>query len=523
MRRLFAGVALCFASSLALSHYYFTRPIPDPTTQTSTTTSQPTVGAPTVTTTWRCVTANGQLVGQAQNTQASAESICGTAVAGDGVTRYLEEVRTTVRPSTSTQTTTEVTRRVEVLGGTGLKIEAPGAPEPAPKPQPEPEPEPQPQPPTGARREADLWPNGTVTSASCNRADVADAINRATHGQRVLIPNGVCTWTSGVTVSKRVLLRAQNYTPTAKGAASRSVTLVNNSAEPLLSFATGNDYHTGLAGIAFQEGANPRGAHIQVEGSGSKVALLSDFTMQVGTRFWPQEPAIQWRALGGVTWNAYVSGTVSSEGAGWVIRSPRAWATASTMGALDTTGSVNVYSEDSTILNASQWPDIEDNGRFVSRYNVLNGTWGVTHGFTSQFGGRHVEYYNNTFSNTTRERNVAQRYFWIRAGTGVFTENVVNNSAFPGEYGSVVQLDIGDNTNPTSYPQQRQPGWGHNGTAHVSDPIYIWNQSGARAYEWHVQSAWESMVRSGRDIFVNAGPKPGYSKYQYPHPLRYAP
>jgi hypothetical protein len=54
----------------------------------------------------------------------------------------------------------------------------------------------------------------------------------------------------------------------------------------------------------------------------------------------------------------------------------------------------------------------------------------------------------------------------------------------------------------------------------VIDPIYIWNQSGSRAYTWRVSNGWQSNVQQGREIFVNSGAKPGYSKYIYPHPFR---
>jgi hypothetical protein len=190
------------------------------------------------------------------------------------------------------------------------------------------------------------------------------------------------------------------------------------------------------------------------------------------------------------------------------------------MGTLDSNGTVNVYIEDSTFINVSQWPDIDDNGRMVMRHCVLDGTWGLTHGFTSNSGGRHFEYYDNTFKVSHNNRNIAGRYFWIRAGTGVFTNNEVQNASNPSQWGSPVQTDIGDNTNPGSYPQARQPGYGHNGTTNISDPIRIWNQTGANAYRWGVQNAWVSTVQLNRDIFVNSGARPGYSKYAYPHPLR---
>jgi hypothetical protein len=113
---------------------------------------------------------------------------------------------------------------------------------------------------------------------------------------------------------------------------------------------------------------------------------------------------------------------------------------------------------------------------------------------------------------------MAARFFWFRAGTGIFTDNVVNSTNWG--YGDVKPVWIGDNTPPGPYPQPRQPGWGHNGSADVIDPIYVWNQSGNAAYTWEVAGGWDSNVKLNREIVVNSGPKPGYSKYAYPHPLR---
>ena len=66
-------------------------------------------------------------------------------------------------------------------------------------------------------------------------------------------------------------------------------------------------------------------------------------------RFWPAQPFINWESLGGVLWNLYVDASAISgaggSGAGMLIQSPRNWETASTMGMLDTNGTVNVYGD----------------------------------------------------------------------------------------------------------------------------------------------------------------------------------
>lgn len=368
---------------------------------------------------------------------------------------------------------------------------------------------------------------GTVTATSCATAAVQAAITAAVDGDTVMIPGGTCTWTSGITTTKQIWIRAQTYTPTPGGTMTRSVTIINNSSGPLLSVTSGDTFHVTISGIRFNEGTGNVN-HVRLNGTGSKVPRVSDCAFEIKQRFGnqPDIAAFAWLSQGGVVWNTRFEGVGGGtggqccpEGASILINSPRAWATASTMGTLDTNGLVNAYIEDSTLKDFGQSPDVDDRGRVVIRHSLLDGTSGLTHGFTSSFGGRHFEYYNNTFTVLTTNRNIAGRYFWIRAGTGIFTDNVVNTTVCPGCYGTPQEFSIGDNTTPGTYPQARQPGWGHNGTTNVSDPIYAWNETGPRAYSFGFENGWDSIVLVGRDVFVNSGAKPGYTKYPYPHPL----
>jgi hypothetical protein len=305
--------------------------------------------------------------------------------------------------------------------------------------------------------------------------------------------------------------------------------ITNNANMPLFDFTTGNSFHTGLAGIRINEGTGTNNA-LEVQGSGSKVFLLADMYFEVKQRNGSSQEicVIDWQAQGGVIWNTRiqgigtggVAGVGTLDGAMVIKGQPREWETASTMGALDTTGTVNVYVEDSSCSNVQAFPDLDDHGRAVFRHNTLDGCIGVTHGFTSSWGGRHIEWYDNVFSVTNPDRNHTGRYYWIRAATALFTDNVVNNASNPQAYGNPDLFTIGDNTSPGSYPQFGQPGWGHDGSSNVRDPIYSWNNTGPRANTFEFQNGWDSIVHVNREVFVNNGAKPGYSKYTYPHPLR---
>jgi hypothetical protein len=370
-----------------------------------------------------------------------------------------------------------------------------------------------------------------IIADSASQSDVQTAVNSASNGDTVLIPNGSATWTSGITTTKQIIIRAQNYTAVSGGSSSRNVTITNNSSAPLFSMQSGDSFHVGIGGIRFNDGTSDVN-YVRFTGTGSKIPLLFDCYFENSERLGSAEDValITWLAQGGVVWNTWIDGSAFGAAppgdAGPTIasvsiafKSPRAWTTASTMGTLDTNGTVNVYFEDCTFVNTGGG-DLDDNARIVMRYSTFDGSVWITHGFTSLWGGRHWESYNNTYTVTYDFRNHAGSYFWCRAGTGIFTDNIATNASAPVNYGNPALLKMGDNTEPEAYPQNRQPGIGHNGTTYVSDPIYIWNNTGAQSSSYYVIPEWESNIQLDRDFFIDDGAKPGYAKYTYPHPLR---
>lgn len=391
-----------------------------------------------------------------------------------------------------------------------------------------------------ARTEELLWPNGTVTAASANLADVQTAYNAATNGQRILIPNGNVTWSGPLNMGagKRVLIRAQNYTPTNLGTMTRSVTITNNSSSGLFSFTSDNDYHVGIAGIRFNEGTQTT-PFVRFSGTGSKVPLMNDCAYSTQTRNGSAESiaVVVWLSLGGICWNTRFDGSAFPSGPSDVgngvgginvhLKSPRLWTTPSTLGSLDTNGDVNVYFENCTFYMTNT-NDIDDHARVVVRNCIIDGSWWETHGFTSAFGGRQFEFYGNTFRTSLQPRNLAGKYFWSRAGHGVFFNNFVDEAP-TGDYSQPFLFTCNIEA-PTpnmswggSWPKPRQTGCGHNGSAYVSDPIYFWNNTGPRASFVGTTSDTPG-ANSGRDIFTSAGAKPGYSPYAAdPHPFRYTP
>lgn len=370
-----------------------------------------------------------------------------------------------------------------------------------------------------------------ILAASGSLADVQDAVDLAVDGDTVLIPDDTETWTGGISTTKQIIIRAQNYTPTpagteGAGATTRNVTITHNSSADLFTFTSGNSFHCGIGGIRINQGSGT-GSILRLTGSGTKPPLIFDMWIQTELRFGGGNAIVDCTGLqGGVMWNTIMDGsannsTLVGEGSFVIKDVPRAWTTASTMGTNDTGGLINFYVEDSTFIQLGNCPDIDNGGRFVARHFIYNGTWGETHGFTSTNPGRHFEYYDGQFKVTMTSRNMSSRYFYFRGGTGLFADCSFGAPPDPGEYPPSPRVcNIGDTTSPTSYPQNQQPGYGHNGSAHVSDPIYLWNHTGAQAYDWSLNGSWGDNVQLDRDIFVNSGAKPNYAKFTYPHPLR---
>ena len=235
---------------------------------------------------------------------------------------------------------------------------------------------------------------------------------------------------------KQITIRALNYSSVSLGRSTQSVVITNNSSTPLFTLTSGDSYNIKLIGIRFNDGTGTKTNMVYLNGSGTKIPIIEDCYFEVNpNRFGAADAvaAVQAASLGGLIYNSQFIGvgtvTDVAMGQSLFVGSPRAWNTASTMGAADTNGNQNFYVEDCYIKNSGNntFPDCDHRGRFVLRYSTIDGTAGGIHGFTSAPNeGRHVEFYNNTYTVTTTNRNLAGKYFWIRAGTGVWTDNVVN-------------------------------------------------------------------------------------------------
>jgi hypothetical protein len=227
------------------------------------------------------------------------------------------------------------------------------------------------------------------------------------------------------------------------------------------------------------------------------------------------------------------------------------WNTAGTMGTGDSTGLNNLYIEESTFINVRNSVfDLDDDARTVIRYSTFRNSQIVTHSATSMRGGRHLEVYNTAFEYRSHAANGCagvttvdvNRYYWSRGGTSLFTDNTFENIT-SGDWGNRNEMQFmvepltrpGSNPCCTSYMCLRQSGAGHNGTSQISDPVYLWNNTGTLVWGTldhgpppggqGIQECIDNGLSSStffvldRDIFVGTA-RPSYTKYTYPHPIR---
>ena len=402
----------------------------------------------------------------------------------------------------------------------------------------------------------------TINAANCSAAAVQTAINTALRGDTVLIPNGACTWTSGVTIAGKGIIL--------KGQSTAGVIITNQvTTDTAIKVTEDNQFHTEIAQLSFV--GNSSQAAIQVKpfdkpnNTGGKAVLLHDlnFSDSFGIRMETNRGVI------------YSLAANNHKGTQEIVQcKPEelwpSWNTPSTMGTADTTGASNVYVEDSTFtLALHEAIDWDDNCRIVIRHNTFDNSSITSHGAdTSAIGARHVEIYNNTFIFTnhndcdgSQTANLAY-FIFMRGATGVITDNTGLTNMQSCAWGSkpavdmtVMNLQRNSGPNPcwgqsssggARYPAPRQLGFGYvtgNGTdgsgrqfdslTYVGDrePFYIWNQTvtpvlsdfgaqpGACPGAPVGYDTTSSYLVQGRDYFLGT-PKPAYTKYAYPHPLR---
>jgi hypothetical protein len=224
------------------------------------------------------------------------------------------------------------------------------------------------------------------------------------------------------------------------------------------------------------------------------------------------------------------------------------WTTADSMGTNDANGTKNIYIENNVFNGESNGVlDCDDNCRLVLRNNTFVESGGFnSHGAdSSPYGMRHFEIYNNSFTfpdktcaNGNSSLSNVNSYIWVRGGTGVIFNNSFDDivSTCWGDKSEIkINIRGAEDDRPQGtcaqviYPVPHQVGQSNDGQKDITDPIYIWGNSGTMAigggWGWGNPCGlnWASFFQWGRDGMNNNGTggtaKPGYTSYAYPHPL----
>jgi hypothetical protein len=406
---------------------------------------------------------------------------------------------------------------------------------------------------------------GRTISTDGTQSAAQSAANNAAAGDIISVPNGTFTWNGTLTITKAITLTGSGSTTIKNG----------NAGGPMISAsapATGNISIQNLV-IVQAVNNNPKGFMIAAsrDSTSSHTVLIHDCKFdQAGV----YEYSVECRSNGIIFYNCEFigSGNTGIGGISFVVSigDYTLYNQPSTLGTRDTDGLHNTYVEDCTFRNATNMANFDANSRVVLRHCLMDEAGLGSHGQeTSPNGTASWEIYDNEFRCTQDNPSNLNYWYQIRGGTGVVTRNKVGEVPWGKTQFQLNVFSITRGANdgaggsfcPIEYPAPRQTGWswkdnGANwgkvmgqasvleggkspgyflpdGKGAVLDPVYFWDNTGpGTQVAGYVQTATYSpdncgngqvigtYLQKGRDYYVDAGAKPGWTAYQYPHPLR---
>jgi hypothetical protein len=380
-----------------------------------------------------------------------------------------------------------------------------------------------------------------ITASSCSESDVKSAISAASTGDTVNVPSGSCSW-SNVDITKNITLQGAGV-----GNTIISITAAGGIESP-------NSYHGAfrITGFTFRSTGNfgrDNGlAMMRIYGNqGFRVDHIQ-FEIYSNTNTYNQGVGINtYYDVGGLIDHNNFVDHLTQVSAGYCIKgielegnNVAAWSLPSQLGSDTHT----VFIEDNYFRGANNCPSFngaavsaQTGGIFVFRHNEVRNLYNDAHGFEVIGGTKEYEFSNNSY--IMESGHSLARLFYLRGGTGVLYNNTLTgsgvsnpivlaelratsnrgNPARPELYGGVPASSTCATTE--GYPCVDQIGRGQEvGTSpnmtQTLSPLYIWGNSSNMT----VSSETSSYIAQNRDYYVNAGAKPGYVAYPYPHPLQ---
>jgi len=401
---------------------------------------------------------------------------------------------------------------------------------------------------------------GTVQAMSAARSDIERAIASAQDGDKVIIPAGSATWTTGLitNVSRALTIQGAGIGQTI--IYDNVPKLTGGSGSVLWLFNTRPEKSLRLTGITFQgvaqdtksfnkgtlvfEGRSQavRIDHVKIDQPGTGAMVFSGDVWGVVDHCIFNMPNFkQGIQIFSQNWHGGNYGDGSFEDP------------------LHLGSGEGLYIEDNTFIGSgvagAGVTDSTQGGRFVFRYNTVTSDYAATHGTEGQRyrGVRSYEFYNNTFTNPDSMMFCA---IYLRGGSGVIWGNRFRGGSGQTGYKNAIlaanyrssqnQQPWGHcngknpwdgNTDELGYPALDQVGrgtcadqirgdpprnrrtnlatWPRN----ASEPLYVWNNSWTAVPNNAGQliASQQAVIQAGRD-WVEA-PMPGYVPYTYPHPL----
>jgi hypothetical protein len=378
-----------------------------------------------------------------------------------------------------------------------------------------------------------------IQAASCALSDVQAAINISQDGDTVLVPAGECIWNSEVTIYYKTIALIGN----GSGIGGTKI-IYGGSSHSLLEIDPGTK--TGkveITGFWFYGGDSDYWSGTAISFGGPKGWKNLRIHHNVF------ENNKQWTIVGSAGTHGLIDQNTFKGSAHGIIfygNGAEDWDEPLILGSADFFFVEDNYFDwdDWYGVTGAACMDMNKGGRVVFRHNTIKYGFWETHdkARSGLVSANAYEIYNNDFwTNTTKWKGLD-----VSAGTGVIWGNTFTGG---GTWETDWTIPIGamdyksfdprslqpcDGNDPADQNVPGEAGWrcqyqigtqGESATAY-SYPLYVWNNyNNANLVGMECTAGCEVNGRphllEGRD-FINNGtiPKPGYTSFTYPHPLR---
>lgn len=398
----------------------------------------------------------------------------------------------------------------------------------------------------------------TINAASCSYSDVQSAINSANNDDIVEIPNGVCTWTSTITIDKSIKLKGSGsyaISDDHQDIGNWPLTITLSNVQSGIEITCSTDETVEVSGIHFNGGcgggASSYGAiRITSRNSSSNIRIHDcKFTLTYGNSV-----AHISSGLGGLVDHCYMydSGCGSANAifvmdqrnstfGDWIFTQEIGWGGAKFLFVEDCT----FYTGGCSSTGATVAIDAQAGGKYVFRHNYVYDAfvlWHDTGTGAPQRGGYAFEVYDNEFYWHIPDNRI-DKAIYHRDGVAYIYNNKFTNfqsavqfrnyrvNASYGRFGICDNTNNwdGDSSNPDGYPCLDQPGVGKCNSIDISspgfscepEPTYIWNNT--RVHTSYVDNRNPSHIfeNSSYNVCDDTSCAPeGYTAFPYPHSLR---